>query len=702
MCLDPPKPIGRVSPNPNFHWAFASALALPLTAVQANHPQVVVSTRHYDNAVGTSDAASEGVIRADLLASRPAQRPGEVLEFVPGVIVTQHSGDGKANQIFLRGFNLDHGTDFATSINGVPVNMPSHAHGQGYSDLNFLMPELVQRVEYRKGPYSARNGDFSLAGSADITYRTRLDMPFMDLALGQRGFRRGVLGGSMALGPSGTTALAAVEVAGHDGPWTVPQGLRRLNGVFTLSGGDDIDAWQVSLMGYDASWTATDQIPERAIGQTGLVSGQSRAFGRYDSLDPTAGGLTSRHSLSGQWIHNDADGGVWRTQAYAVRYGMDLYSNFTYALERPQQGDQFRQQDDRWVWGGQVGRALSHGLAGRLARTEWGLQWRHDDARVGLYDSVARRVTNTVRLDDVQQTLASLHAQTMVEWSPLVRTITGLRADQLDARVSSLSNPLNSGHARDAILSPKFSMVLGPWNKSELFINAGSGFHSNDARGGTIRVDPRSGEPVRQVPLLVPGRGAELGLRTEAISGLQTSLALWMLRLNSELVYVGDAGVTEASQASRRHGVELSNRWAPKSWMLVDADVAWSQGRLANGDRIPNAVDRVASAALTLKDLGLWSTSLQWRYLGGGPLVEDNSVRSHPSSTFNARVGRQLPGWGRHADVSVDVFNLTNRRVNDIQYFYESRLPGEAQAVGDRHLHPAEPRSIRLTLRLGF
>ena len=504
------------------------------------------------------------------------------------------------------------------------------------------------------------------------------------------------------LNAPGTTALAALEVAGHDGPWAVPQGLRRLNGVFTLSGGDEIDVWQLSLMGYEAHWTATDQIPERAVGRVGLSPGQSRPFGRYDSLDPTAGGLTSRHSLSGQWTHNDQDGGVWRTQAYAVRYGMDLYSNFTYALERPQQGDQFRQQDERWVWGGQVGRALSHGWAGRLARTEWGLQWRHDEARVGLYDAVARRVTNTVRLDDVRQSLVGLHAQTMVEWSPMVRTITGVRADHLQARVDSLSEPLNSGRASDAILSPKFSMILGPWNKTELFINAGSGFHSNDARGGTIRVDPRSGEPVRQVPLLVPGRGAELGLRTEAISGLQTSLALWMLRLNSELVYVGDAGVTEASQASRRHGVELSNRWAPRPWLLVDADVAWSQGRLSNGDRIPNAVDRVASAALTLKDLGLWSTSLQWRYLGSGPLVEDNSVRGHPSSTFNARVGRQLPGWGRHADVSMDVFNLTNRRVNDIQYFYESRLPGEAQAVADRHLHPAEPRSIRLTLRLGF
>lgn len=670
----------------------ACAFFMTVTMAQANHQQVVV-TRHYDNAVGTSDAASQGVIEAGLLRSRPALRPGEILEFVPGVIVTQHTGDGKANQYFLRGFNLDHGTDFATSVNGMPTNLPTHAHGQGYSDLNFLIPELVQRVEYRKGPYYAKGGDFSLAGAADIAYRTGFDRPFFDLGIGQRGFRRHVAGGSTDVG-SGRTLLGAFEVMGHDGPWVVPQGLKRHNGVVTLSGVGDSSSWQLSFMGYQAKWTATDQVPERLLNAPG--------FNRYGSLDPTAGGDTSRHSVSGQWSHNDAQGGVWRAQAYVVRYAMDLYSNFTYALERPAAGDQFAQKDARTVWGGQFSYAMSHGLFERIARSELGLQWRTDKARVGLYDAVARRITEVVREDDVQQTLVGVYAQNVLEWTPWLRTIAGVRVDHKRAQVDALSLTVNGGRAQDSKASPKLSLILGPWRKSEFFVNAGTGFHSNDARGATIRLDPRSGESSQRVPLLVAGRGAELGFRTEAIPGLQSSLALWGLKLESELVYVGDAGATEASRASARRGVEFNNRYTPVQWLLIDADFAWSRGRFDNGDRIPNAVDRVASMAVTLRDLAHWTTSLQWRYLGSGPLVEDNSVRSRPSSTLNTRITRGLPGWGRQTDITLDIFNLTDRRVNDIQYFYESRLPGEPAPVADRHVHPAEPRTFRLSLRWGF
>jgi hypothetical protein len=675
-------------------WAarWASLLVLWPHLAWANHQQVVV-TRHYDNAVGTSDAASEGVMEAGLLRNRPAMRPGEILEFIPGVIVTQHSGDGKANQIFLRGFNLDHGTDFATSVNGIPANLPTHAHGQGYADLNFLIPEMVQRVEYRKGPYHAKGGDFSLAGSADVSYRTSFDRPFLDVGVGQRGFRRSVAGGSTAVGAA-LTLVAALEAMGHDGPWVVPQGLKRHNGVLTLSGLGDNSTWQVSVMGYQAKWTASDQVPERLLNTPG--------FSRFGSFDPTAGGNTARHSVSGQWAYTNGQGGVLRAQAYAVRSAMDLYSNFTYALERPEQGDQFRQQDQRTVWGGSLSHAISHGWMERLARSQWGLQWRADDARVGLFDSVARRVTTVVRDDAVRQASVGVYAQTVVEWSPLLRTITGLRLDHKQLRVQALSQAQNSGEGSDLQASPKLSLVLGPWRKSEFFINAGSGFHSNDARGATIRVDPRTAKPVPRVPILVAGRGAELGFRTEAWPGLQSSLSLWGLHLDSELVYLGDAGSTEASQASRRRGVEFSNRYTPRKWLLIDADLAWSHGRFANGDRIPNAVDRVASAAVTLRDIAHWTGSLQWRYLGSGPLVEDNSVRSRPSSSFNARVSRHLPAWGRNTEATLDIFNLGNRRADDIQYFYTSRLPGEAAPVADRHVHPAEPRSFRLSLRWGF
>ena len=272
-----------------------------------------------------------------------------------------------------------------------------------------------------------------------------------------------------------------------------------------------------------------------------------------------------------------------------------------------------------------------------------------------------------------------------------------MRADHLRSNVHSLSAADNSGRSQATQLSPKLSLIAGPFARTEFFVNAGRGLHSNDARGTTTRVDPKSGDAVDPVPPLVASRGAELGLRTEALPGLQSSLALWTLRFDSELVYVGDAGATEASAASRRRGVEFNNRWVPNRWLLLDADLAWTRARFDNGDRIPNAVDRVASVAATLRDVGPWTASLQWRYLGRGALIEDNSVRSRSSLTTNLRLGWRL---SPKAELTLDVFNLLDRKVDDIQYYYESRLPGEADAVADRHVHPAEPRSARLTLRL--
>ena len=692
-------------------WAQTLAPANPDTGATARIERVEI-TGHYDNAVGSSDAASQGTVRAELLKSRPALRPGEVLEFVPGMIVTQHSGDGKANQYFLRGFNLDHGTDFATSVNGMPVNMPSHGHGQGYTDLNFLIPELVQRIDYRKGPYFARSSDFAAAGAADISYRNSLASPLAQITLGQRGYRRGVLAGSDDFA-AGVTVLGAIELMGNDGPWTVKEGLHRANGVLTASSGTSARGWQASLMGYDARWTATDQVPQRLI-DAGSYAG--KPFGRFDSLDPSDGGNTSRYSLSAAWHDNTAEGVATRISAYAMRYRLQLWSNFSYALERPADGDQFLQQDARSVFGLSASQAFSHTLAGLAVRSELGLNLRHDRIHVGLFDTAARRVTATTRDDQVRETLLGVYGQSAIELLPRLRAIVGLRVDQLRTQVDALTLAANSGTARGTQVSPKLSLIAGPFNKTEFFFNAGRGFHSNDARGTTITTDPKSttGAPADRVPALVAARGLELGARTEVIPGLQSSVALWRLDSDSELVYIGDAGATEASAPSRRRGIEFNNRWTPTPWLLVDADLAWTHGRFVNvvpgADRIPNAVDKVGSLAATLRDIGPWSASLQWRYLGAGALVEDNSQRSTPSPTTNLRISRSLAalgagtGWGLGKDsaLTLDVFNLFDRRINDIQYFYGSQLPNEPEPVADHHVHPAEPRTVRLTLRLGF
>lgn len=674
--------------------ATAPAPADAATLAAATPQSVEITGRHYDNSVGSSDAASQGVIRAELLKSRPALRPGEVLEFVPGLIVTQHSGDGKANQYFLRGFNLDHGTDFATTVNGLPVNMPSHGHGQGYSDLNFLMPELVQRVEYRKGPYFARNGDFSSAGSADIVYVQRLEAPFGQVTIGENGYRRGVAGASYELG-NGLVLLGAFEGAHNDGPWTVPEDMKKSNGVLTLSGGTAAQGWSTSLMGYSATWDATDQIPERLIGS----SYQGRRFGRFDSLDDTTGGSTERYSLSGEWHRNDDAGRRSRLSAYAMRYRLDLNSNFTYALERPADGDQFKQRDDRSVFGLAASHSVPHDIAGLPARSEFGVQLRHDRIDVGLYDSVARRITAVTREDEVRETLLGVYGETSVELRPWLRSVVGLRADHVRNSVDALSLPANGGKRHDTQVSPKLSLIAGPFAQTEFFFNAGRGFHSNDARGTTARIDPRTGEAVDTVPPLVSSKGWELGARTEALPGLQSSIALWALRFDSELVYVGDAGATEASTGSKRRGIEFNNRWTPVPWFLLDADLAWTHARFDNGDRIPNAVDKVASVAATLRELGPWSASIQWRYLGSGALVEDNSQRSKSSLTTNLRVGYQVQ---RNTALTLDVFNLFDRKVDDIQYYYESQLPGETEPTAGRHVHPAEPRSVRVTLGVRF
>jgi outer membrane receptor protein involved in Fe transport len=666
----------------------AAALAAAAACAAVRAQSTVTVTGHYDNAVGSSDAASQGVIRRELLESRPALRPGEVLEFVPGIIVTQHSGDGKANQYFLRGFNLDHGTDFATRINGMPVNLPTHGHGQGYTDLNFLLPEAVSRIEYRKGPYFASNGDFSSAGSADIVYLRKFDAPFGQITLGEHGFRRGVAGASHDIAP-GITLLGALELQRNDGPWAVPERLKKDNGLLTLSGGSAASGWSASLMGYRARWNATDQVPERLI-DAGVI-------GRFDSLDPTTGGSTSRASASAAW-HGGSDTARSKVAAYAIRYRLDLNSNFTYALERPDDGDQFKQTDRRSVYGLDASHSVAHTVAGLPVRSEAGLALRHDRIRVGLFDSVARVATATVREDAVRSTLAGVYGQTSIEPLPWLRAVVGLRADHVRQRVSALTLANNGGRTSDTQVSPKLSLVAGPFAKTEFFLNAGRGLHSNDARGTTARIDPKTGDPVDRVPPLVASRGFEIGARTEAVRGLQSSIALWKLDFDSELVYIGDAGATEAAGASARRGVEWNNRWIPLPWLLFDADLALTHARFRNGDRIPNAVDRVASLAATVRDLGPWSASLQLRHLGPGALIEDNSQRSRASTLTNLRLGYKV---AKNAEITLDVFNLLDKAADDIQYFYESQPRGLAAEAG-RHVHPAEPRTLRLSLRLNL
>ena len=652
---------------------------------------------NYDNAVGSTPAASEGSVTRGVILTRPVLRPAEVLEFVPGVIVSQHSGDGKANQYYLRGFNLDHGTDFATFVDGMPVNMPTHAHGQGYTDLNFLIPELVRGIDYRKGVYAAEDGDFSSAGSVRIRLVDQLPRGIAALAFGEYGYTRLLNANSLPVARG--TLLYAVEAAHNDGPWSVPQGHRRLNAVLRYRFGDGPMRQSLTLMRYQARWRSTDQVPRRAVAQ-GLID-------RFGSLDPSDHGSAGRTSAS--WnLQRVLDDGELRASAYAIRSRLALYSNFTYRLERPDEGDQFAQTESRTVLGGSVGRLWEHTIAGRSVRTTVGLQWRHDRVDpVGLYDAVDGVPTDTIQESRVRQASVGVHAQADVRWSPWLRSVLGLRADRFAFDVTS-SVAQNTGRRSASLASPKLALVFGPWSGAEFFFNAGLGFHSNDARGVNARVDPRSRDPVDAAGPLVRTRGVEVGVRAQPLPGLQTSVALWALRLDSELVFLGDAGSTEGSGASRRHGIELNNHWVVNRSLLLDADVALSQARFvqAQGDvpnagrEVPGAVRTVVSLGATVRARGPWFGQFQLRYFGPRPLIEDGTVRSRATTLAYLRTGYRI---NRDVSVTLDVFNLFDRKSSDIDYYYVSRLAGEpADGVADVHSHPAEPRTLRVTVSMAY
>ncbi|MNK38419.1 Vitamin B12 transporter BtuB precursor [compost metagenome] len=670
----------------------AAAQAQSEAAPVADETRTVRVTGHYDNAVGTSDAASQGVITTELIVNRPALRTGELLEFVPGLIVTQHSGDGKANQYFLRGFNLDHGTDFATYVDGMPVNMRTHAHGQGYSDLNFLIPELVQRIDYKKGPYFAGEGDFASAGTARIRLADKLPQGQASVSVGQHGYVRGVVADSLSAGPG--TLLVGLEVHRNNGPWDVPEHVRKYSGVLRYSQGTPDDGFSVTGMAYKNSWNATDQVPLRAV--------ESGQIGRFGSLAPSDGGDTSRYSLS-YAMRKRTDNRLFELDAYLIRSQLELNSDFTYFLADPEQGDQFQQSERRTVAGVNASESWTMELFGLPLRNKLGVQARYDRlSPVGLYNTVERVRQSTVREDRVRESSIGLYGENTVQWLPWLRSVAGVRYDAYRFKVDS-SIDGNSGSANDHVVSPKLSLILGPWSKTEFFVNYGKGFHSNDARGTTQTRLP-DGTPSTPVTPLVPTKGMELGARTEWLPGLQSSLALWRLDIASELLFVGDAGETEASRASRRHGIEWNNHYIAAPWLLFDLDLAASRSRYTENDPagnfIPGSIDKVASFGVTLTDQGPWSGAFQLRYFGPRPLIEDNSVRSASTTLAYARVAYQI---NRKTRVSLDVFNLFDKRASDIDYYYASRLPGEgAEGVNDRHFHPVEPRSVRLTLSYAF
>jgi len=633
--------------------------------------------------LGLAEAASQGVVTAERMERLPLRRVSDLLEQVPGLIVSQHSGDGKANQYYLRGFNLDHGTDLAVFVADVPVNLPTHAHGQGYADINFLIPELVGGIRYQKGPYYAEDGDFSATGSLRIDYVHRLERPLLHVGIGGGGYRRLLAAASPTW--RGGSLLVALEAGYQDGPWIWPEHYRKFNALVRYSRGDASNGLALTGMFYGARWNATDQIPERAVRQ-GLLS-------PFGAIDPTDGGRTYRGSLSLLWQRAEPTR-LSRIHVYSFVYGLNLFSNFTYFLRDPARGDQFEQEDRRWVGGLQTERQW----IGRWRGREWtfrvGTQVRHDHIDpVGLFFTQERRRIARVREDRVLQTSGALYAQGTVSWTPWFRTVLGLRADVYRWNVRG------SGVETASLVSPKASIILGPWARTEFYGNVGAGFHSNDGRGVLHRRNPQTGEPAPSARPLVRVWGGEVGLRSEALPRSSVSLALWVLRLGSEQVFLGDAGTTAPSRPSRRWGLEGLWETRPRPWLTLYAHVAYSWARFIDpdpaGPYVPGAVRGVALTGLSLQR-GRLTADLHLRYLSPRFLTEDGSVRSQTSTLLDAQFSYALHPRVR---LNVGLLNVLDRRGRDVEYYYTSRLPGEPpEGVEDVHFHPVEPRMLRIQL----
>ncbi len=673
--------------------------------------------------ISNMTAASAGDISQQQMMSQPLLRPAAVLENIPGLIVTQHSGEGKANQYFLRAFNLDHGTDLALEVDDMPVNMPTHAHGQGYSDLNFLIPELAGDLHYKKGPYYADEGDFATAGTARIGLVS--DVPgSATLGYGEDGYRRALLMGSTAI--AGGTLLAAGEAYHNDGPFDVPDDYNRLNGVLRYLRGDDRDYFTVTAMAYSGKWNSTDQVPERAISD-GVID-------RFGSLNPSDGGISSRESLSFSRVKRTDEDQV-QFSAYVIRYKLDLWSTFTYYLRDPVNGDQMLQHDDRVIYGFKGSKTWYTQLFGLPMSNVIGAQARVDDIRdVGIFSTVERQTIGTTQNAGVLESNGAVYAENTIQWASKLRTTLGLREDQFDFDVKDkmlnadgtcniTSDPEGcvTGNKKAHIFSPKLGIVLGPWASTTIFINAGDGYHSNDARGVT-----RSGENAAISPVtpLTRATSAEIGAATHIIPAWDTTLDIFKLKLKSELVFDGDAGVTEPSGATTRTGIEWGNVYHLNSWLAAELNAAFTRARfdsnsspddLGCGDAaashpcttpigivgryVPNSPTNVIDAGLTANHPSGWFGALRARHFGESPLVEDNSAKSPQYTTLDGQLGFQkAKSWL----IAVDVFNIANVKWNDIEYYYVSRLKNEATPVADYVVHPGVPRTVRAHFQYFF
>ena len=566
------------------------------------------------------NAASEMTFSGQRVVEQPYARPGEFLEITPGLIVTQHSGEGKANQYFLRGFNLDHGTDLAIWVDGMPVNMRTHGHGQGYADISFLIPELIQSMRVRKGPYFADEGDFSSAGAIHIDYIDTMNPGMWQGTLGMFGYGRALGIKSYAAGAG--NLLVAGEGTVYDGPWDVPDRMKKINGVVRYSQGTALEGFSITGMAYNNRWTSTDQVAQRAIDQ-GII-------GRFGTLDPTDGGRSSRYSLSSR-LSTLNDWGVTKVEAYAIRYTMTLFNNFTYFLNNEVDGDQFSQTDSRTI----LGFHGNHTFKGRLGPFELGDPRRRAGPLRRHRCRPAQHGAAPVAVDRARRRRAGRQRRALrPEHHPLDRLGAHGRGRtrRLVPRQDRQRQSAQFRQRRRLHRQPEVQPDLRTVREDRVLRQCRLRLPFQRRARRVITVDPATGLPADKVPFLVRSKGAEVGVTTKVVPGLESSVALFVLDYASELLFVGDAGTTEASRPSRRVGVEWTNHYQPLPWLGFDLDIAVTRARFSDfdpaGNRIPGSPNMVASVGVVIGKATGWFGAAKLRYFGPRPLIEDNSVRS--------------------------------------------------------------------------
>ncbi len=752
-----------------------------------------------DHLVGTADSAGQVIVGAEELNNRPILRSGEILEALPGLIITQHAGGGKANQYFLRGFNLDHGTDFAIFLDGMPLNLPSHAHGEGYSDMNTVIPELVERVDAEKGPYYADVGDYGSAGNADVVFYKTLPQNFFQVDGGMYQFARFVFGVSRKLGKG--NLLYGGEAYHDGGPWVHSDNYYKFNGLVTYSQGREADGFSITTRAYDgARWNSSDQLPYTAIPVVGF----------FGSLSPSDGGRSQRYSLQGEWHDKDANSETTLI-GYGFYYDLNLFSDFTYYLVDPYKGDQFEQQDRRWVTGFDLRHTIFGHFFGCKTETTLGMQLRNDWIHNGLFrtedrvrtsktDYIANYLDEPSFLDQVAvlpadtdlnkftEAIGSPWVESKIQWASKFRSVLALRGDDGKGVITSFTNPTNPGYPNDPypagynpnthqsvtkfLPSPKASLIFGPWANTELYVQGGASYHTNDVRGSTQQYEPVSPDypyyntpnPIK-IPFLAQTKGAEVGARTVAVPQLQSTVEVWYLHSNSELLQDGDTGGTSASvQSSNRYGIEVGNYYTPTEHLVFDGDFADSRAIFTQNDpddstfytstpagpqlcaknsncfgliptgggtylqnpygkEVPEAVRWVVSAGATVKGYKGFTATLRLRYFGPRPLTSDAIYTSPSTALVNLgasyKINKNWSLWG-------EVLNLFNRRDHDVDYAYVSQitpaaglglpatppttLAGQAQVASSvngnaaftRVMHPVEPVQARFSLRYSF